>query len=327
MKDRILVKLKEAYPDCISGAQLAESLGISRVAVWKHIESLKESGYEIVAKKGRGYCLEHPEQAIIPVLISENLADPHWGTPVFYTGQTQSTNLWARQLLEDQHLPEGTLIIASQQTGGRGRLGRTWASPRGGLYFTLILRPALNLKNASLLSLVMAVACARSLRQHTGCACRIKWPNDIFIQGRKVGGILLEARGEMDRLDYVIAGIGINVNLSSQDFPEEVRHLAVSLAMVAGHSFDLNQLLVSLLEDLRQDYYLFLQKGFQPFREVYQEYCIHWQQPIVVNTGKELIQGIHRDLDVNGSLLVETADGEITSISTGDVQLISYQEE
>lgn len=327
MKDRILAKLKETYPDYISGAQLAESLGISRVAVWKHIESLKESGYDIVAVKGKGYYLQHPEQAIIPSVILENLADPCWGRPIFYTGQTESTNLWARQLLENEAVPEGALVLAGQQTGGKGRLGRRWSSPWGGLYFTLVLRPALDLQRASLLSLVMAVACARSLQQNTGCTCGIKWPNDVFIQGRKVGGILLEASGEMDKLDYVIAGIGINVNLMPQDFPEEVRHMATSLAIATGHSYDLNQLVVSLLKDLRQDYYLFLQKGFQPFREVYKEYCIHWQQPIMVHTGKNYVKGVHKDLDANGSLLVEAANGEIISISTGDVHLIHYQEE
>lgn len=327
MKDKILAKLKEAYPDYISGAQLAESLGISRVAVWKHIESLKESGYDIAAVKGQGYCLQHPEQAVIPALISESLEDPHWGRPIFYTARTQSTNLWARQLLEAETIPEGALFLASEQTGGRGRLGRRWSSPRGGLYFTLVLRPATDLQRASLLSLVMAAACARSLRQHTGCDCGIKWPNDVFIQGRKVGGILLEASGEMDRLNYVIAGIGINVNLLPQDFPEEVRPLATSLAIASGQTYDLNQLLVNLLKDLRRDYYLFLQEGFQPFRDIYREYCIHWQQPVAVNTGKQCIQGIHIDLDANGSLLVEAAGGEIISITTGDVQLINYQEE
>lgn len=137
----------------------------------------------------------------------------------------------------------------------------------------------------------------------------------------------MEASGEMEQLHYVIAGIGINVNLQLQDLPGEVRHLATSLAVACGHSYDLNQLLISLLKDLRHDYFLFLQKGFQPFLEVYRKYCIHWQQPIAVHTGKRCIKGIHIDLDANGSLLVKAADGEIISISTGDVHLINYQEE
>lgn len=326
MREIILTRLKEIYPHYASGAQLAESLGISRVAVWKHIDSLKRSGYDIAAVKGKGYRLEHPEHAVIPAFIEKNLADPHWGKPVFYTAQTESTNLWARQLLETESLPEGTLVLASQQTGGRGRLGRIWSSPPGGLYFSLVLRPPLDLQRASLLSLVMAAACARSLQQYTGCSCGIKWPNDVMINERKAGGILLEASGEIDRLDYVVAGIGINVNLLPQDMPEEIRPLATSLAIAAGQYYDLSQLLVSLLQDLRHDYYRFLQEGFQPFLEIYKEHCIHWQQPIAVNTGNRQIKGVHKDIDTNGSLVIET-NGEIISISTGDVHLIHYQEE
>ena len=326
MKDRILERLRIAYPDFVSGADLAQSLGISRVAVWKHMDALKQAGYDIAAQKGKGYRLNDAEQVLIPSLLKKRFHHTQWGTPLYYAERTESTNLWARRLLATEPIPEGAVVLAGMQTGGRGRLGRTWSSPQGGLYFSIILRPTLDLQRASLLSLVLAVACAQSLERFINYPCRIKWPNDVMIDGLKAGGILLEASGEMDRLDYVVAGVGINVNLFRQDFPEDILGLATSLAMATGRNHDLNTLLAHLLEDLARDYYQFLEKGFEYYLELYKEYCFHLFQPIVVNTGKGRIEGIHKDVDVNGSLLIEV-NGESIPISTGDVQLIHYQEE
>jgi len=326
MRDQILEQLRIAYPDSVSGAHLAETLGISRVAVWKHVDALKKTGYDIAAQKGKGYRLNSLEQVIIPSFIEKHLHHVGWGSPLYYTAQTESTNLWARRLLDAEPIPEGALVLAGRQTGGRGRLGRRWSSPPGGLYFSIILRPPLDLQRASLLSLVLAVACAKSLERFISYPCGIKWPNDVMIDGKKAGGILLEASGEMDRLEYVVAGVGINVNLAPQDFPKEIRDLATSLAAATGRNYDLNLLLAHLLNDLSRDYYFFLQQGFKPFLEVYKEYCIHFLHPIAVNTGQGRIEGTHKDIDVNGSLLIEV-DGRTIPISTGDVQLIHYQEE
>ena len=221
-------------------------------------------------------------------------------------------------------IPDGDLVLAATQTGGRGRMGRKWSSPQGGLYFSLILRPNLDLQRASLLSLVLAVSCARSLQNYINYPCRVKWPNDVMIDGLKAGGILLEASGEMDRLAYVVAGIGLNVNQTLLDLPVEVRGLATSLIAVTGQNCDLNLLAAHLLKDLQQDYYSFLQEGFAPFLEAYKQFCIHLQQPISVNNGKDQIIGINKDIDENGNLLIE-ADGKLWSISTGDVQLIDFQ--
>lgn len=327
MKDRILEELREAYPDFVSGSQLAQSLDISRVAVWKHIETLKEAGYDVAAVKGKGYRLHNAEQVIIPSVLEKHLHNSRWGNPLYFAAQTESTNLWARQLLDLEPLiPDGALVLAATQTGGRGRMGRKWSSPQGGLYFSLILRPTLDLQRASLLSLVLAVACARSLQKYINYPCSIKWPNDVMINGKKAGGILLEASGEMDRLAYVVAGIGINVNQTPPDLPVEVRSLATSLTAVTGQNYDLNMLTAHLLNDLQQDYYFFLQEGFAPFLEAYKQHCIHLLQPISVNSGKVQIKGINKDIDDNGNLLIEV-DGELLSISTGDVQLVDFQGE
>jgi BirA family biotin operon repressor/biotin-[acetyl-CoA-carboxylase] ligase len=327
MKDRILEELRKAYPGFVSGARLAQSLDISRVAVWKHIETLKQAGYDITAVKGKGYCLHNGGQAIIPSLLEKHLHNSPWGSPLYFATQTESTNRWARQLLDSEPLiPDGALVLAATQTGGRGRMGRKWSSPQGGLYFSLILRPNLDLQRASLLSLVLAVSCARSLQNYINYPCRVKWPNDVMIDGLKAGGILLEASGEMDRLAYVVAGIGLNVNQTLLDLPVEVRGLATSLIAVTGQNCDLNLLAAHLLKDLQQDYYSFLQEGFAPFLEAYKQFCIHLQQPISVNNGKDQIIGINKDIDENGNLLIE-ADGKLLSISTGDVQLIDFQGE
>jgi BirA family biotin operon repressor/biotin-[acetyl-CoA-carboxylase] ligase len=327
MKDRILEELRGAYPDFVSGPQLAQSLNISRVAVWKHIEALKQAGYDIVAVKGKGYRLHNAEQVIIPSLLEKQLDKSRWGSPLYFAAQTESTNLWARQLLDLEPLiPEGALVLAATQTGGRGRRGRKWSSPQGGLYFSIILRPTLDLQRASLLSLVLAVACARSLQKFINYPCGIKWPNDVMINGLKTGGILLEASGEMDSLAYVVAGVGINVNLTPPDLPVEVRSLATSLTAVTGQNYDINLLAAHLLNDLQQDYDFFLQEGFPPFLEAYKQHCIHLRQPISVNTGKGQIKGINKDIDGNGNLLIEV-DGKLLPISTGDVQLVDFQGE
>ena len=327
MKDRILEELRGAYPDFVSGPQLAQSLNISRVAVWKHIEALKQAGYDIVAVKGKGYRLLNAEQVIIPSLIRKHLHDSRWGSPLYSAVQTESTNLWARQLQDLAPLIRAVVLVSSSmQTVCRGRMVLKWSSPPWGLYFSIILRPTLDLQRASLLSLVLAVACARSLQKFINYPCGIKWPNDVMINGLKTGGILLEASGEMDSLAYVVAGVGINVNLTPPDLPVEVRSLATSLTAVTGQNYDINLLAAHLLNDLQQDYDFFLQEGFPPFLEAYKQHCIHLLQPISVNTGKCRIKVIIKEIDDNFNLLIEV-DGKLLPISTGDVQLVDFQGE
>lgn len=324
MKEQILARLMAAYPGYLSGSQLADDLGVSRVAIWKHIEGLKEEGHDITGISGQGYRLQNIEQVIQPGLIEQNLSSHRFGKPLYYSSHTTSTNLWAKQLLATQQLPEGSLFLAASQSNGRGRLGRSWESPRGGLWFSLVLRPTVNLQKAALLSLVFAVALAQSLEQYIKHPCKIKWPNDLIIDGHKAGGILLEASGEMDAPDFVVAGFGINVNI--QEFPEPIQQLATSLALITGELYDLNQLLAHLVLGLEEAYDLFLKEGMGPFLKLYKSRCIHMNQPIAINLGKHQVVGIHRDIDDNGNLIIEE-DGQLVRVSAGDVHLLDHQEE
>lgn len=326
MREKILHRLMENQHRYLSGTELAEYLGVSRVAVWKHVEALKEEGYRITGISGKGYRLEEADNVLLPARVEAGMARQRFGHKILYYSQTDSTNRMARELLMQHNLPEGTLILAQTQTGGRGRRGKAWWAPPGGLWFTLVLRPAVNLHNAALLSLVFAVACVRCLQEYTDHPCGIKWPNDVMIDGRKVVGILLEASGEMDAPDYVIAGLGLNVNLRSEDWPEPVGRQATSLAMATGKTMDLNQVLIRLLSILEEDYDLFLHEGIQPFMEPYKSRCLHLGERITVHRGPDRVTGIHRDIEEDGSLVMETEAGWV-HITAGDVEMIHYQED
>lgn len=310
MKYRILAKLQEHAGQYVSGADLARELGITRTAVWKHIDSLKKEGYRIEGVSNRGYrLLGNPEGP----------PDSGFGRQLLCLGEVDSTNAVARRLLKEDGLPHGTVLVAESQTQGRGRRGRQWQSPVGGLWFSLILRPELTATEVAKLSLVFAVALADGMERYLPGQVRVKWPNDVLVNRRKVAGVLLEMEGEFDKIEYVIAGIGINVNVLPEVMPGELRATTTSLMNEMGVRLSLEKVLRDMLLCLEQAYDSFLRSGWLPFRRRFTRKCIHYGQCVTIRQGDKVLSGTDLGVDEWGCLRLKTAEGDLYRISAGDV--------
>jgi len=250
----------KSHPGYVSGEEISKQLGLSRAAIWKHIGELRQQGYRIEASTRQGYKLVSCPDKLFPWEVQAGLGTKTFAQKVYYYETLASTMDEASRLATNAE-PEGTVVFAETQTKGRGRMGRTWNSPKGaGVYFSVILRPGLGLSEVARLTLVAAVAVCQALRQVSGVDARIKWPNDILVNGRKIAGILTELQAEMDRVKFVIMGIGINVNTTSRQLPST----AVSLKMAAGRRFSRVAVAQESLRALESWYGIFLEKGFGP---------------------------------------------------------------
>jgi len=325
LKQQILKQLLLSRGEFISGNDLANITGVSRVAVWKHMETLKQEGYNIISVKGKGYQLQQIENIIIPEIVAEYLQTENIGRKILTLPQVDSTNNRLKAMLQERSLPTGTVLIAAAQNSGRGRRGRSWVSPPGGLWFSVLLRPPLDLPRTALLSLVFAVACTRALQHYTETTCQIKWPNDLLIGGKKAGGILLELEGEIGAANYLIVGIGINVNLDLDSIPVEIRDYATSMQVAEHKNFELNHILATVLNQMESYYERFLVSGITDIMQEFCSLCYHLGQEVRVDLGSRILAGVNIGIDEQGSLLIDTGE-QICKISTGDVSVVSREE-
>jgi BirA family biotin operon repressor/biotin-[acetyl-CoA-carboxylase] ligase len=305
----------------VSGGDLARMLGISRAAVWKHIEQLRTLGYRIEAHHARGYRLAGVPDRLLPAEIQRRLHTTRFGRAIAYRAQTGSTNEDAARLAR-AGAPEGTLVVAEHQTAGRGRLGRRWVSPRHvNLYASFILRPPLAPADAPQISLVAAVAVARALAAAGGPEVAIKWPNDCLLGGRKVAGILTEMDAELDRVRTVVLGIGVNLNTPLRAFPTEVRSIATSLLHATGQRVDRVAFTASLCDELEAVYDRFLREGFASVVADWETFSCLSGRPVTVDCAGRRITGTVRGLDPGGRLVVDGPEGE-ERIVAGDVTVV-----
>jgi BirA family biotin operon repressor/biotin-[acetyl-CoA-carboxylase] ligase len=234
----ILTALRQAGTGFVSGAELSQQLGVTRAAIWARVDDLRKLGYDIAASPHQGYQL----LSVPDVLHADDLASlldgiQIVGRDIRVFEKTNSTNDVVEKLARDG-VGEGVVVFAEAQSQGRGRLGRRWISPpRRGLWFSVLLRPNLRPQAATQLTVAAATALVRAIRDQTGLAPEIKWPNDILIRGRKVAGVLTELSAELDHIKYLILGIGVDVNLSASDFPPELRKVATSLRIETGREW------------------------------------------------------------------------------------------
>ena len=320
-RDRVLAELADNQGEYISGQELAARLNISRVAVWKHIEALKEQGYDIRAVSGRGYQLEARGGLISPKDVQGSLGDVLIGSRVIYLPRVDSTNEALKRLRTEGNLKEGTVLAAGVQERGKGRMGRHWESPPGGLWFSVLLQPRIPLERVALLSLVFAVAAARALDTCLPSPAMIKWPNDVYTAGKKLVGILLEASGELDGPEYLIVGTGINTNITGEDFPPELRSVCTSLLDESQTMISHNELLAGILKSMDVYYHRFMQDGFTAILPEFKAKCLHLGQQVELMQGSSKVSGVNVDINERGHLLVDTGK-EIVEITTGDVNLV-----
>jgi BirA family biotin operon repressor/biotin-[acetyl-CoA-carboxylase] ligase len=300
-----------------SGEALAARLGLSRMAVWKRIRRLKARGYVIEGSPRLGYRLLAAPDKLLPEEIIHGLRTRLFTGPVHYFESLPSTNDRAKELAA-VGAPEGTLVVAEGQSAGRGRLGRHWESPPGvGLYVSLLLRPPLPPHELPQITLTTAVAVARALERAADAAPEIKWPNDLLLAGKKVGGILTEMETEADQIRYLVVGLGLNVN--NRDFPPEIADIATSLALALGRAFPRAPLLRAWLEEFEGLYRRFLDREFPAILEEWKHYAVTLGTRVAVRQGPALIRGLAREVAPDGALLIETAPGEVVRVTSGEI--------
>jgi BirA family biotin operon repressor/biotin-[acetyl-CoA-carboxylase] ligase len=318
---KILSALRE-NPDGVSGAELAEQLGISRAAVWARIEELRSLDYEIEAGPHFGYRLvSAPDALHADDLLARLGKTKVIGRDIRVFEQTTSTNDVIEKLARDG-VKEGAVVFAESQTKGRGRLGRKWVSPeRKGLWFSILLRPDLRPQETTQLTVASATALRRAIQSETGLKQEIKWPNDILIGGKKVAGILTELSAELDRVKHVILGIGVDVNLGANEFPAELRRTATSLKIESGRTIDRAELAAAILRELDFDYARICAGKFTAVADEWEAQCATIGRDVTIQIGGRKIRGRAESLDDDGALLVRTEHGRLERITGGDVTL------
>jgi BirA family transcriptional regulator, biotin operon repressor / biotin---[acetyl-CoA-carboxylase] ligase len=314
-RKKTVIEILRDSPGFVSGQAISDSLGISRNAVHKHVNSLRARGFRILGISRRGY-----RRLVLPV-VAKLTQGATLGKSFRYYDEIESTNAEARRLAADG-APQGTVVVAENQLKGRGRLGRSWTSPPGkGLLFSVILRPGIAMTDAHLLTLTTGDAVAEAIEAQVKIPVHLKWPNDLIVDNKKAGGILLEVSGEQDRVDWVVAGIGINVNVEFAELPVPLRKTATSLKMATDKTVDRSVLLARILLTLEKAYLDCLANGFErtlrEFRE--RDYLLH--RSVSMQTREGPVVGEAAGIDDRGALLLELPDRHIRRFHSGDATL------
>jgi len=324
MKNKILNILREN--GCISGEKISSMLNISRTAVWKQINNLKKEGYEISSSR-KGYTLEAKPDKLIIAEIKYALATKSWGKGEMFLFETiDSTNMEGKRLA-NAGKPEGTVIISEEQSAGRGRKGREWQSaPLKGLWFSLILRPNISPFKATQLTFVIAIGVVKALQNlFPSEDIKIKWPNDIVYNGKKIAGILTEISSEIERINHLVVGIGVNVNHEENDFEnasvDPLRIKATSLKIESGRKINRIKTLQEILKETEKWYNIYIESGFEIITEEWKNNSVTIGKDVIVYTDNEEISGRALDIDEIGALILRDNEGKERKIVAGDVSL------
>lgn len=319
MRNKILEELYNNREKHISGEMLSGKLGVSRTAIWKHINVLKEKGYHIETIPRKGYMLLEMEDKLLPKEIEVLLSGNTIGRQIIYFDSIDSTNSYAKK--EMNQLEDGAVILAEEQLAGRGRRGRGWSSPKGtGIWMSLVLKPNIPPTEGVKMTQIAAAAVCKSIRELAGLDALIKWPNDIVINGKKICGILTEMAGELNEISYIIVGVGINVN--TEDFSDEIKEKATSLFVEGNKKIDRKELVVNILKNFESLYNTYIKDlNLDETLAIVKNYSALLGKDIRVIQGK--LEKKARAIDINeeGLLLVEMEDGSNELISSGEVSI------
>ncbi len=305
-KTEIIRILKESNGKSISGEELGEALGISRTMVWKYIKSLQNDGYPITSSQKVGYKLDHVPDVLYSENIMSGLETRLIGRSVIYYDEVDSTNNAAKRIAKESD--DGTVVISRIQKSGRGRLGRPWISPEGGIWLSIIIKPKISLEHASRLTILAGIAVTKTMRNMDVDAV-IKWPNDVLINKKKVCGILTELNAEIEQIDYVIVGIGINANNEIDDFTEDLRKNSTTLKQETGNPVNQVKLVQNILTEFEQQYIRFNTQPFSSILDEWIELSDTLGKHVTIMTPTRMISGKAIAITENGSLIVRKADG------------------
>jgi BirA family biotin operon repressor/biotin-[acetyl-CoA-carboxylase] ligase len=319
-KEKILNLLRSSCSGFVSGEELARKCGISRTMVWKHIKSLEREGFGIEAVPSQGYKITTIPDILRQSDIGAGLKTTFIGKKIEFLPEAVSTNTLAMEMAA-KGTPEGTVVIAETQSGGKGRLGRKWISPKGNLYLSVVLRPDIPIHKAPLITLTGAVAVASAIRTMCGLEAGIKWPNDILISGKKVSGLLTEMSAEQDRIRHIVLGIGVDVNMEMGELPTEVLSRTTTLAAEAGARINRTAMLHQVLRDLERWYQMFLNNDADVLEE-WKKLNVTVGNRITVSGAGEALDGLAEGVDRDGRLIVRLNDGTIRTVAAGDVTIV-----
>ncbi len=323
LDEKILAILRNNRDSYISGEELTKLADISRAAIWKHIEKLRGEGYDIEASPHLGYRLKEIPDSLIPSEIKWKLKTKLLAKSVISYKKVDSTNDVAYGLAE-KGVSEGAVILAEEQAKGKARHGRKWISPsKGGIYLSCVLRPAIAPNEIPKITLLAAVSVAKAVREVTGLNATIKWPNDILIDDDKVCGILTEMKAEQDTVEFVIIGIGVNVNTPERLLPKGAASLREKLGKVhMGEDVNRIALTKKILEMLEKDYLRMKEKGFRTIIDEWKHMSAMLGARIKVALPNRTFEGQVHDIDENGALVVRLSSGVLERVSSGDITII-----
>ena len=318
-RNKLIELLEKNKMNYISGQQLSNELNISRTAVWKHMKELEKDGYMIKAVPRKGYQITKS-----PNKISENTL--HWGLHTNWLAKdlvrkvsVPSTQIIGHQLAADD-ANHGTVIIADEQTRGKGRMNRTWHSAKDqGIWMSIILRPKIPPVHAPQITLLAATVLADVISEFD-LKPLIKWPNDVYLNNKKVAGILTEMRAEQDQINYLILGIGINVNNSIQFFPDDIKEIATSLKIETGQTFDLRHLIQRILESFELTYDRFTMDGFPFIKQKWENYGYKLGEKVVLHTFNKQEEVTLVGIEADGALIVKHNDNSVETVYSAEIK-------
>ncbi|WP_048130795.1 biotin--[acetyl-CoA-carboxylase] ligase [Methanolacinia petrolearia] len=315
-----ILEILERQSGPISGEKISEMTGITRSAVWKNINELKELGYSIESTKSKGYELKESTPKLLPHEIKKYLKTDFIGKDIRYFKNTPSTTWVAKDLCskKDAENFNGTILIAEEQTGGVGRLGRAWFSPSGGIWTTIILKPTIPIDKLFFVTMSASIAVARTIRRMYDIGALIKWPNDIYIGDKKVSGILLELAAEADQIHYCLLGIGIDANIKPEDLQCSLQTPITSLNIEIGHDIDRAKFLATMLGEFERRYKLVEEGEYKAISREWKSLSLTLEKRVRITTPRRTFEGEAIDLDEYGALIIKKDNGKVERILSGD---------
>ncbi len=322
MKDASInvLKVLERAGGPISGEAIAEQLGITRSAVWKQVRELRKMGYNISSSRTEGYCLVSTTSRLLPYEIHKKLRTKFIGREIRYFDRTASTTWIAKKLASESDVEKlnGMVIVAEEQTGGVGRLGRSWASPAGGIWTTIVLKPEIPIDHLFMVTMAGSVAVARAIRKEYDIGALIKWPNDIFIGDKKVAGLLLELAAEADTVHYCLLSIGIDANILLDELSPGLKETVTSLQAEIGHEVDRAALLARVLREFEQRYLQLESEEYETIVREWKSLSLTLDHRVHIKTIRKIFEGEAIDIDEHGALIVRKDNGRIERVIAGD---------